>query len=59
MVVDVLITNCHVSENLNIGPDAAQAITSAQQPTNTNGRPVHRAVALANFVKASLNLLNS
>lgn len=59
MVVDVLITNCQVSENLNIGPDAAHPMTSAQHATNTNGRPVHRAVALANFVKASLNLLNS
>ena len=59
MVVDVLITNCQVSENLNIGPQAAQPMTSAQHATNTRGRPVHRAVVLANFVNPSPNLLNS
>ena len=52
MVVVVLMTSCQVSENLKMGPSAAQQITRAQQPMNTSGRPVHLETAPANFVNA-------
>jgi hypothetical protein len=31
IVVPVLITSCHVSENPNTGPEAAQTMTTMQQ----------------------------
>ena len=52
IVVEVLMTSCQVSENPNSGPETAQRITRPQQATNTSGRPVQRAVAVANRVKA-------
>ena len=45
IVVEVLITNCQVSEKPNIGPLSAQAITSTQHRTNVSGLPVTRETA--------------
>ena len=39
MVVPVLITSCHVSEYLNIGPVTAQTITIAAASINVDARP--------------------
>ena len=45
IVVPVLMTSCQVSENANIGPLAAHAITIRQQIRNVIGAPAARATA--------------
>jgi len=52
IVVPVLITSCQVSENLKIGPLAAQARTTSTQTRKACGLPVTRAVALANLANS-------
>lgn len=42
MVVLVLITNCHVSENSNIGPHSAQMIINEKAMIEAPGRPAAR-----------------
>lgn len=51
MVVPVLITSCHVSENPKKGPDAAQTSTRTRQARKAAGLPVILAVVLANLAK--------
>src|SRR3982750_2453682 len=51
MVVEVLITNCQVSEKPNSGPLAAQAATRTTQTRKVTGRPVQWATKLATGVK--------
>ena len=47
IVVPVLITNCHVSLNLNIGPVTPQTTMIKAAVMNAAGWPVARAVHLA------------
>jgi hypothetical protein len=47
IVVPVLITNCHVSLNLNIGPVTPQTMMIKPAMMNAAGWPVARAVHLA------------
>jgi hypothetical protein len=39
IVVPVLITNCHVSENPKMGPVTAQTTMEAHAKANVEGRP--------------------
>ncbi|WP_245520036.1 hypothetical protein [Rhizobium azibense] len=52
MVVPVLITNCHVSENWKNGPDTAHTSTTVTQRIKAIGLPAALAVALANLAKS-------
>jgi len=51
MVVPVLITNCHVSLKLNMGPVTAHISTVSKAKKNTSGLPVQYATAFANLEK--------
>jgi len=51
MVVPVLITICHTSENLNIGPVAAQIIIKILAPIKAPGLPAKQAAQSANLSK--------
>ena len=51
MVVPVLITICHTSENLNTGPVAAQIITKILAPIKAPGLPAKQAAQSANLSK--------
>ena len=44
MVVPVLMTSCHVSDQWKKGPDAAQTTTIRIEMTNVEARPACRAV---------------
>ena len=55
MVVEVLITSCQVSENLNSGPTRPQTTTRATQTMKVSGRPVQPGDELATGVKALLS----
>lgn len=46
IVVLVLITNCHVSEKLKIGPDSAQTMIKAKAIMVAAGLPAARVVAV-------------
>jgi hypothetical protein len=51
IVVDVLITNCQVSEKPKKGPEIAHAATNPTAETNVIGFPEALAIALANLAK--------
>src|SRR4030095_17224341 len=55
MVVLVLITNCHVSENLKRGPVIAHKITTAQAMIKAAGRPAAFVTAVAILSKNKEN----
>lgn len=57
MVVLVLMTSCHVSENPKNGPDMAQSTTPATQIRNATGLPAARAARLANAAKILSNCM--
>jgi hypothetical protein len=51
MVVPVLITNCQVSLNPKIGPEAAQTTITETAPINVRGFPAAVEIDLENLVK--------
>src|SRR4051794_35427991 len=53
MVVPVLITSCHVSENMKTGPSRAQAITTPSAIPNAVVVPVNRVITLEKFSNRS------
>src|SRR5687768_8390272 len=54
MVVPVLITSCHVSENLNRGPVRAQTMTTVNAVANPQLLPDHRVTPSATWANFSL-----
>ena len=48
IVVPVLITNCHVSEKLNMGPEMAHTIIMKKAIMNAQGLPVALVTFAAN-----------
>ena len=57
MVVQVLITSCHVSLNPNKGPEKAHTTRIATANTNVTGLPVTRDVHFAKRVNRVLDLV--
>ncbi len=53
MVVPVLITNCQVSEKLNIGPVTAQTMITRNARIKARGFPVARVTRFENLLKNS------
>ncbi|MNC91345.1 hypothetical protein D3C83_75870 [compost metagenome] len=53
MVVLVLITSCHVSENLKIGPMQAQTMTMPNAIRKAGVEPVFSEIQLANRARRS------
>jgi hypothetical protein len=59
MVVPVLVTSCHVSENAKIGPVTAHAMTMMTARTNADGTPMTASLCFANLLNALADIVRS